>query len=201
MLELWLKRRPRPAHLTVKLANGETREIALGNVRSWAQVAETVLSLEPTHVEALGPEKNLLRATRIETEDFGDDRGVAPSPSLPPSRVGVPRSAAASDPETARFQVYAELLARAYEHSTGTAFNKFVELYEASNQRFAEQNALISHLNEQIKGLTTELADLASERAEQSQAGGLEGLVSQFAAGAAMGAAPVPPMPNGKGKH
>lgn len=207
MLLTWLKRRPRPSHLIVKTDDGESREIDLGAVRSWANVAETVLALDAVSVEALDATKKLLRVTRIETTEADDEDlagpGVASLPS--PSRGAAPPRAPAVDAETRRFELFAFHVAAAYQTGPAIAFQKLTELYELSNARFTEQNELITHLTRQVRDLTEELADVAAAQATPGDP--MTELISNFSAGAAMAANP-PPMPNGaingakpNGKH
>jgi hypothetical protein len=209
-LETWLKRRPRPAHLRCKLDNGETRDVELGSVRSWSKVAETVLTLETVVLEALGPDKTLLRATRLDDDDEHDDdeHDDSDAPGAPPPP---PRGARASsyDPETERFRIYAAGISDAYKHSTNVAFGKYSDIVDSITARYDSQEKTLGHLNSMLNELAEQLAEanavIAELQSSQNQpppAEGLEGLVASFAQGAALGGQP-PPAPNGapNGKH
>lgn len=208
-LETWLKRRPRPSHLRCKTASGETRDVDLGAVRSWAKVAETVLTLETVVLEALGPDKALIRATRLDDDDDGaeaDDLDTDPderAPHSPPSRGA---RASTNDPETERFRIFTAAVAEAYRHSTTVAFGKYSELVDQVTQRYESQEKTLGHLQAVIQELTENLAEANQTIADlqaQPPPGGpgdptsLEGLASVFAQGAMMGGNPPPAPPNG----
>lgn len=202
-LETWLKRRPRPAHLRCKLDGGETRDVALGAVRSWAKVAETVLTLETVVLEALDQDRVLLRATRLDDDeaddqtDDGEEDLDTRAPHPPPSRGA---RVSSIDPETQRFQTYAAGISEAYKHATGVAFGKYSELVDSITQRYETQEKTLGHLQAIIQDLTEQLAEahetIAALQAQPPAAGGdptsLEGLASAFAQGAILGNQPTP---------
>jgi len=216
-LETWLKRRPRPAHLRFRTASGETRDMDLGAVRSWARVADTVITLDAVSLEALAPDKSLIRATRLDdVEDADDDLDDVESldarASTPPSRGARASVSLGADPETERFRIFTEAIAQAYSHATGTAFDKMAEVcamvtsrVEVQERTLASVQDALAEANEEIMALQ---AELVQARATPASDGSIESLVSNFAQGAAfggLGGAEPPTAPNGahqpNGRH
>jgi hypothetical protein len=117
----WLLCQPRPVSLRIVSADQQAHKLDIVQGVSWIQAAESVAALQPDLVEALDKDGNLIRAIR--PNDVEAEEEKVESPSQP------------SDPETLRLITFAKLLAEAYKHSTETAFDKLVALFDASNRR------------------------------------------------------------------
>lgn len=116
-------RKPRPALLRVVRPDGETTDITIAAVPDFARLGETIDALTPTRLEAFDEEESLLRAWKH------PGAGKAQGPLVP--------DILATDPETARWTHFANLIHRAYEHSTDVAFDRLVDMFE----RQMDQNA------------------------------------------------------------
>lgn len=115
-------RKPRPSLLRVVRPDGEITDVQIAAVTDFARLGETIDALTPTRLEAFDDEESLLRAWK--------HPGVGKvGPTVPEALV--------SDPETARLTHFANLLHRAYEHSTDVAFDRLVDMFE----RQMDQNA------------------------------------------------------------
>lgn len=107
-------RKPRPALLRVVRPDGEVTDIAIAEVPDFARLGETIDALTPIRLEAFGDE-GLLRAWKHP----GAAKGAPTAPEV-----------LLNDPETARFTHIANLIHRAYEHSTDVAFDRLVDMFE-----------------------------------------------------------------------
>ncbi len=202
-LKAWCMAHPRPAMIRVTSADGAVHEV-LCTGTTWPKITETIAALMPELLEAMSGEKQLIRALRPaqRSEDWGDDS--APQPSKVPPLAHIPITA--SDPETQRFALVAQLVADAYRHSNDVAFSRLAQIVDSlvarstDVERAREQmyRAHVRQLEDQLKALgqnPTDSTDL------------LGAMMSQFLAGAQMHgtpapAPPPPPPPNGvhKGK-
>jgi hypothetical protein len=115
----WMMRNPRPAFVRVyseSLSTPSDIEITAppGERIRWANIAQDLVSLEPTMLQALDSDGNVIRVERT----LGDGR---PAASLPhheePRDIPVPQ-VLSTDPETIRLTHFANLLARAHETSS-----------------------------------------------------------------------------------
>jgi hypothetical protein len=119
----WLLSQPRPAR--VRMTSGsKVSELAVAQGMSFATVARSILAVSPDLIEALDSTGNLIRAVRPAELDDDDDDG----PTVAKRGVPLPVPATSSDPETARFELFARLLSEAYKHSTSVAFDKLAEI-------------------------------------------------------------------------
>ena len=130
VIRSWIMQTPRPSTLRVTSEDGERQAIVCGS-STWAQVAVTVLALNPDKLEALDSQGQILRATSVldlyEADAGGveDRAATTPAAPLPPqSRVPSLTELVGDDPESKRFALVAHLLADAYRHSTDVAFDK-----------------------------------------------------------------------------
>lgn len=203
-LRNFLIRDPPPHTIRVTTSEGETQEIIAGK-KSRVKIAETIVAIGPELVECLDGNAKLLRAIRPDAEE-AQGSGAPEVPAV-----------IASDPNAAMISHFANLLHRAYQHSTELAFSKLVELVERMDERSngIEQRlerTEAAYRREQAARLE-ELYDRAEEAAAAAaggQAGGkqaiLDAVVNGVVAGA-MGRSPgapgapgaPPPSSNGKG--
>lgn len=196
----FLLQAPKPHAVRVHGGDGgEPETIKVG--RSYAKLAETIEALEPERVEALDKDGSILRAMR-------------------PGSVEAQRSTAAElpevlkqDPQAAMFTHFANLLHRAYEHSTEIAFTKMVEVFDKMNDRSDNIERRLERSESERRSLVQEQVDDAFERAAEIAAGraGIENgeggdllqqMATAFLSGRAQQSKAAPANgSNGKGGH
>lgn len=205
-LRAWLLKRPRPEVLRLTCEDGEQRDLSRTEGASWQEVAQSIAALDPVLIEAINAAGKSLRAIRADELERGgrqrDNERVPPPPAIH------------SDPETARLCYMADLLHRAYQHSTDVAFEKVANAYDQAFQRLvditermdARSEAIEKRLERAESAYRRELQDRldekleAVEQAAQANGGGdgiVQNFVSGLISGQAMGAGA--PKPNGKG--
>jgi hypothetical protein len=186
VLRGWLLQQPRPAIVRLTAADGaQMQEIDCTATRSWAALAQSCVAVDPTLLECLDAGRKLLRAVR--PDELEQSTGSSSSQGMAAS------SSRSDDPETARFKLFAQLLAEAYRHSNEVAFAKLVELYEAQVNSARQTNKEVENL---LKLLRREWEEKLAA-AEEQQEDPLTAAASAFLAGAQQGA--VAPNSNGKG--
>ncbi len=188
----FLLQQPKPAK--VRLTNdGVSEDIAVG--RSFVKLAETICAKGGDLIEALNASGDLIRAMRMDEEEIRRSDAAE-----------IPKGIEA-DPQALMLTHFANLLHRAYEHSTEIAFVKFVELVDKMNDRSESIEQRLERAEAQNRRLMQEAADEAIERAEErAQAEGAAGtggfaesiLQSYMQGAVARSGAPKPPV-NGKG--
>jgi hypothetical protein len=179
---------PKPAKVMLHTSDGEPVELKLQG-RSYAKIAETIEARGVELVECFDANGVLLRAMRVATvEAQRSDAAAIPA--------GIEH-----DPQALMLTHFANLLHRAYEHSTEIAFTKIVELMDRLGDRSEAIEARLERTEANNRRLHQEQIDDAFERAEEEAArkeaegGGLvEQLAGAFLGGQANGAA----KPNGK---
>lgn len=199
----FLVMQPRGAKVLVRTEDDEVQEIASPGIqkgRSWAQIAMTILTLNPATLEVYDADGKLLRAVKC-----NEARAATPSAE---ARLPVLHT----DPETARLTHFANLLYRATEFSTTLAFTKMVEMFAMVNERSAALETRLerteANYRREMQSRLDEAFDRADEltkEAETIAASGAAGdPLTEFAKGflQARGGEPPPsPPPNGqKGK-
>jgi hypothetical protein len=203
-LRKWLMQQPRPHAVRVTSLDGGVHDVVCGT--PWTNCADTVASLQPEHLQALNAEKQTIRALRVAdlSEDWSpDDHAPARRPP-PPAMPEFAIPAAAMDPESARFVLFARLISEAYKHSTQVAFDKLADIVEAMSRRAeagdrareAVNRAHVKMLEEQIKQLGEEPAEQPNDLLGTIVSSALGGIMQGKAAKAA---APAPAPTNGKG--
>jgi hypothetical protein len=137
-IRVWCMQHPRPAMVRCTNADGLVQEVLVQG--AWTKLADTIHALQPELLEAVNQEKMLIRALRPNdiSEDWGaDDQPEPRRPrAAPPSLRDIPITA--SDPETQRFALVAQLIADAYRHANeahDTAFQHLVEIVNAATRR------------------------------------------------------------------
>lgn len=182
---------PKPA--TVRITGeGEPQELKPG--KSYVKLAETIAALAPDLVECLDSQGKVLRATRLDSyEARRSDAAEVPT-------------VLATDPQAATLTHFANLLHRAYEHSTEIAFTRMVDLVERMGDRSdsIEQRLERSEANNRrlLQDAVDAELDRADERAAAAAAAAGEGggigeqIVGSFLNGAMNGKAhKAPPAP------
>lgn len=202
-MKAWLMQQPRPHIVRVTSLDGSINEVICGG--PWPKVASTLVALQPELLEAMAPDKTLIRAARPndQSEDWDDDDT---DPSLSPRVPSLNNIAiTAADPETQRFALVAGLLAEAYRHSTDVAFNRLTTFLEMLLGRSADtERARDAVYRAQIKALEDQLRANQLEP-ESSPSDMIGAMLAQFMGGMQQAApsAPPPPAPaaNGKGTN
>jgi hypothetical protein len=200
MLSPWgirnfLVRQPKPR--LIRLTTGDkVDEIKPTHGRSMAKLADTIGAVMPELIELYDGQGNLLRAMRPELES---DSTSDPVPTPAPLR---------EDTETARLQLFATLLAKAYEHTTNVAFTKMVELMQSFERRTEALEERLERTEGAYRRVMHEQLRDAFDQADAIAADGMnntgegEELVSTFLQGVARGIAEEKAKPkatNGKG--
>jgi hypothetical protein len=200
----FLLKHPKPKSVRVTTVEGSTEVLDPGN--SWARCAETVHALGVRLVECLDGNGNIIRAKNFDGEDAARSE-AAPIPT-----------AIANDPNAAMMMMFANLLHRAYEHSTEVAFQKLVEMFEhmtsrteAIENRLARAEVSRERLRdqqiEQAFERAAEIAERASATPEEKEdllsqmlrafMGGMGGLPVEPSAAAAAAPSSAPAPANG----
>ena len=184
---------PKPARIRISAGDGEPQEIRPG--RSYAKTAESIVALGVDLVECIDKDGNLLRALRLsDSESHRSDAADIPD--------GIK-----ADPHALMLTHFANLLHRAYEHSTEIAFTRLVELADRHMQHSESAQQQLAHAEAALRRERMERLDDAEERTlealEKRAAEGEGGdLMQQMTAAflqSKMGAQSTPPgKPNGK---
>lgn len=183
---------PKP-HLVRLTGDGEPQDIKPG--KSYAKCADTIAALNPDLIECLDADGKVLRAARMSAADGHRSDAAA----LP---VGLE-----SDPNALMLTHFANLIHRAYEHSTEIAFTRLVELTERMNDRSESIEQRLERSEAANRRLLQEQVDDAFERAQEHAANAEGGgdLVNQMAGAFLSGsmnkpaaAAAAAPKPNGQ---
>lgn len=120
----WLLYQPRPSSLRLHCGT-DRHDLPIQNGQSWARIAQSVDAMAPDMIQALDAEGKVLRACRPYEQQSGDDDDDE-------NKTRVPQG---TDPETARWTLFAQLLSEAYRHANEVAFGKMVELFGAVSKR------------------------------------------------------------------
>lgn len=184
---------PRPAAIRVTCGEAEPQLIKPG--KSASKTASTIEALGAELVECLDKAGEVIRAHRLDTVDSRR----SDAPAMP---TGLEQ-----DPQAAMLTHFANLIHRAYEHSTEIAFGKMVELVEKIGDRAESIEARLERAEAANRRLLSEQVDEAMARAEEVAEGAegkggslTEQLAAAFLSGQMGGAAPTQARANGKGK-
>lgn len=187
----YLLQLPKPHAVRVS-GDGEPQTLKVG--RSFSKLADTIVALSPDLVELLDKEGNVIRATRLTAEDAQRSDAAA-----------IPKGIEA-DPSALMLTHFANLVHRAYEHSSEIAFSKLVELVDKMNDRADGIEARLERAESRNRALLQDAVDAELERAQEvaNQAGAEGGdigqqLIGGFLSGAMNGKAAAKPAANGKG--
>jgi phage gp36-like protein len=184
---------PKP-HMVRISGDGEPQELKVG--RSYAKLADTIAALRPELIECLDSDGKVLRAQRTDT----DEAQRSAAAEIP---VGL-----SQDPSALMLTHFANLLHRAYEHSTEIAFVRLVELTQIMGDRSDSIEQRLERTEAANRRLLQEQVDIAIERAQElaeAKPDGANGFVEQMGAAFLSGQLqPKPPVrtgapTNGKG--
>jgi hypothetical protein len=181
-IRAWLLGQPRPSKL--RLTTGENaQELVVPETNpNWAKVATSVEAIDPDIVEVYDATGKLLRAAKRDTfeveaiEEDVVDKSAGAALKL------------AADAETARFKIFADHLAHAYEFATNVAFERMVDLFGAVNRRSETQEKSLETMHKMLARAYQDQVDQALEHAEESAQDPLSTLVAGFANGVNQGA-------------
>ena len=144
---------PKPAKIRVSAGDGEPQEIKPS--RSYARTADSIEALGVDLIECLDKDGSVLRALRLsEPESRRSDA------------ADVPRGIEA-DPHALMLSHFANLLHRAYEHSTEIAFTRLVELAERLSSHTESIEARLAHTESALRREQSDRIDEAYERARE----------------------------------
>lgn len=185
----FLLQHPKPAAVRV---SGEGEPETLKPGKSYARCAETIAALNVDLVECLDASGNILRALRMGEADAQRSAAAEVPPVL------------ATDPHAAMLTHFANLLHRAYEHSTEIAFGKMVDLVERIGDRAEAIESRLERAEAANRRLFNEQLEDAFERAHEAaeKANGENGDLTQQMVGAFLSgkmSSPAAPKTNGKG--
>lgn len=168
---------PKPSLIRIT-GDGEPQDIKPG--KSYAKTAETIAALAPELIECLDSDGKVLRAQRTDTDESRRSDAAVMPPVI------------ATDPHAAMLTHFANLLHRAYEHSTEIAFTRLVDLTErmgdraeAIEQRLERAEAANRRLLQDQVEQAFERAQEVAERSAEGEGGMLQQMAGAFLSGAA----------------
>jgi hypothetical protein len=162
---------PKPSSVRV-FVDGEPQDIKLSG-RSYSKLAETIDAMDGEQVQCLDPEGKVLRAMRLDDADAKRSDAA----EIPTGLAG--------DPHALMLTHFANLIHRAYEHSTEIAFARMVDAFDRINDRSAGIEQRLERAEALARRLRDDQVQDAFERAEEiaEQAGqtGNDAFVNQMA--------------------
>lgn len=204
-IRFWLLRMPRPVSLRLT-RQGVASPLAIPHGGSWMQLARSIHALQPELLECLDGSGALIRATRPLEEydpESLDDPEEATTIARARAAAPVP-SAVSSDPETARFELFARLYSDGVKHATeqaraGTevAFAKLCDIADIMGKRGEALERSLATTERLLHQAWRENAELAGEVQNAQQQDPITGIIGAMTEGMNMaknGAA----KPNGK---
>jgi hypothetical protein len=157
----FLLQSPKPQLVRITTNDGEPHELKPG--RSYAKTADTIAALDVDLIECLDDAGKLLRALRMSSPD-----------ALRSDAAAMPKGLEA-DPQAMMLTHFANLIHRAYEHSTEIAFSKMVELVERIGDRSEAIEARLERAEAAHRRAVDQQIDDAFERAEETAEKAKEG--------------------------
>jgi DNA-binding protein H-NS len=178
---------PKPSLVRVS-GDGEPQDLKPG--KSYAKCAESIAALRPELIECMSADGKLLRAMRTDAAEAQRSDAAAVPEAL------------AQDPQAMMLTHFANLLHRAYEHSTEIAFCKMVELVERMGDRSEQIEQRLERTEAAHRRAVEQQIDDAFARAEEmAEAAGTTndgGMVQQMAGAFLSGALQPKPKPPAK---
>lgn len=174
---------PKPALVRITV-DGETQDLKPN--KGYAKCAETVAAMGADLIQCLDADGTLLRAMRTDTSE-AQRSDAADMPAI-----------LSTDPHAAMLTHFANLLHRAYEHSTEVAFQRLVELTDRMNDRSDQIERRLERaeaanrraVEDQIADAYERAEEIATKAGENGAAGGLgDALMQAFISGRMRGAA------------
>lgn len=182
-----------PRAEVIRLSSGDDSvptEMRPTRSKSWSKLAESIHAIRPELIELLDKDGNVIRALRPNEELTRSDAAAVPA-------------ALTTDPETARLTHFANLLHRAYEHSTEIAFAKLIELVERIDARSDAIESRLERTESAHRRLLQDQIDDAWERAAEAATGddseAKQAILSSLMQGAMAGSNGARAPTNGKG--
>lgn len=182
----WLLQHPKPSVVRVNTCDGRTEELKVA--KSFVKVAESVVALNPDLVEALEKDGSLIRAMRIGDEDVGRSHAAAIPEGL------------AQDPGAMMLTHMANLVHRAYEHSTEIAFSRLVDIVDRMDSRSDAIERRLEMAESRYRRAVEDRIDQEFERAEEARERAEEGEESPLAQMASAFVSGMKPMPAASAK-
>lgn len=145
---------PKPTKIVVTCGDGSEEEIDPKG-RAYQKIAETIHALDPQHLRLFSEDGKLIRAKEYVTEDSRRSDAAA-----------VPEALKA-DPQAAMLTHFANLIHRAYEHSTEVAFSRLVEITDRMNERSDNIEQRLERAERDNRKLIQEQIDDAFDRARE----------------------------------
>lgn len=181
----FLLKTPKPTTVRISV-DDETQDIKPN--KGYAKCAETIAAMGPELVQCLDGEGNLIRAMRTDTAD-AQRSDAAELPTI-----------LATDPHAAMLTHFANLLHRAYEHSTEVAFSRLVELTDRMNDRSDQIERRLERaeaanrrvVEDQIADAFERAEEIATKATEDGAGGGFGEQMMQAFLGGRMRAAAAP---------
>ena len=171
----WLILKPRPFALKCKCADG-THDLEVDPNSNWTKLAESVEAIDPDQIELFDRAGKLIRAAKRDAFDEPEAESDAASNAQAKLML---------DAESARFKVFADHLAAAYQFATQIAFDKMVDLFAAVNRRSEALEKSLDATHRLLGKAYQEQVDQALENAENADPG--TQLVGALLGGAAQG--------------
>lgn len=200
-LRTWLMKAPRPVALRVYTTEGREHDVELRQGEPWSSIAVSVAALKPERIEALSREGNMLRACVVSDLVAKEEKAAEMKQSAFVAMT-------ATDPETQRLIVFAELLQRtadkaidAVERNSSAAYERLLALAEAAERRADIQAESATQLSVAIRNLMIEHAQETIDAAKTEEDDPLKQMARNFLGGQAAAEAEAQSKPNGKGKH
>lgn len=188
----FLLRRPRAVTLRLSDDNGMVSEIAPQG--ELARVAESIEAMRPALVEALDKQGRLVRAMRDDGEPRQRERSSDSAPELPESLQ--------ADPTAVMLSHFANLLHRAYEHSTSVAFARMIELVQLQNERTQSIEARLERAEGNYRREQQDRIAETLERAEEAASKGeMDPMITSLLGGLLQGQMTRGGPPNGHGTN
>lgn len=156
----WLRKTPQP--VTV-LADDKRIDVPR-NGRAWRDLTATIKALEPTKLTCLDGQGNVIRSVVLESEE---------------------EKPAAASPEMSDLQLFAKLLAEAYDKASSKmqpVVDSAMAFVERGGQRLAKAESENDRLRQHINKLNLQISDLSM--VPVSPEGGEQTLVGAIMAGA-----------------
>lgn len=144
---------PKPAMVRIYV-DGEPSDLKVNN-RSYQKLAETIDAMDAERLECLDEKGNLIRAMRLD----GAEVRRSDAAEIP--------LALANDPHAAMVTHCANLIHRAYEHSTEVAFARLVEVMDRMNERSAGIEQRLERAEAHARRLRDDQVQDAFDRAEE----------------------------------
>jgi hypothetical protein len=166
-IRTWLMKAPRPELLRVYARDGREFDVTIEQGTAWIETANSVAALDPEKLEATAGDGRLLRACLV--ADL-----IKKEATQEQQRQATHTAMTATDPETQRLIVFAELLERAHQRSTDaiehTVNVAFTQLQEICSSLAAQATAAHASANELSVAIRTLMIQQAQELVEHANA-------------------------------